>query len=98
MMECTPTQTNRYGYQVSKIGKKMASEDWKAKLEKGELPPDHLLSEELLKKIGVGPSRVPAVLKSLVENGCETWGSLLDLENKEEAIKVSGEEREGKRI
>ena len=38
------------------------------------------------------------VLEALRQKGRETWGSLLDLEEKAEAIQLTGDEVSGKRI
>ena len=75
------------------------ADDWKVKLEKGEpLPLDMLLSEEVLREIGVSPDKVQRVLEALRQKGRKMWGTLLDLEDKVEAIKLTGDEISGKRI
>ena len=78
----------------------MSNDDWKAKLERGErLPLDLELTEYVLKTIGISPNKVNAVLTSLLAKGRDTWGSLLDLDDREEAIKLTGGDVvSGKRI
>ena len=76
------------------------ADDWKKKLENGEpLPLDLVLNEEVLKKIGIGPSKVAAVQTILVGKGLETWGNLLDLKSEEKAIEATGgDDVSGERI
>ena len=77
---------------------KMA-DDWKLKLENGELLPLKLvLTEEVLEEIGIGPDEAQHVLEALRQKGRKTWGTLLDLEDREETIKLTGDEVSGKRI
>jgi hypothetical protein len=76
-----------------------AEEDWKAMLKRGQpLPLWLVLSTDLLKEIGVGPSRVEAVSKSLFEKGRETLGNLLDIKDEYAAKEAAGDEVSGERL
>ena len=78
----------------------MSDDDWKSKLERGErLPLDLELTEYVLKTIGIDPDEAQRVLEALGQKGRKTWGSLLDLDDREEAIKLTGGDVvSGKRI
>ena len=69
-----------------------ASLDWK--LSQRTLPSDYAVNEELLQKIGV--AKAATVKRKLFDQGRKTWGSLLKLKSKEEAISATGDETSGK--
>ena len=78
----------------------MSDDDWKSKFERGERLAPHLkLSANVLKTIGIDPDEAQRVLEALGQKGRKTWGSLLDLDDREEAIKLTGGDVvSGKRI
>ena len=75
-------------------------DDWKAKLKRGEpLALKQPLNTELLVEIGIDPDEAQRVLEALRQKGRKTWGSVLDLDDREEAIKLTGGDVvSGKRI
>ena len=68
----------------------MSNEDWKTKLQRGDL--DLELSVDVLKTIGIGRSKLVTVFKKLVvENGRETWGSVLALTDFDKVKDATGD-------
>jgi hypothetical protein len=74
--------------------------NWTEALAPGKppLPPDVVLVPELLKKIGIGPSKLDEIHANLRRNGRETVGNLLAIETKAETIEIVGDKVSGQTI